>query len=249
MRVAIVYTKERLAVNEFFAKRLAAYTGGDVVDESVSDEYDLYVFRCENSSLRKALEERGKLVVNNALTGKIANDKHLSYELAKGLKIPFLPYVLETDARALSYPCVIKSRFGHGGKEVYWAENEGEASAILSGEELICQTPSEMLGRDIRVYCLGGEVLCAMERSNSKDFRSNFTLGGSCRQIPTPPLLREYCSRVLDALSSDFVGVDFIVDGERYYFNEIEDVVGCRMLYRQGVDAAKLFADYLKSKK
>lgn len=248
MKCAVVYTEERLKVNEYFARALCSYLSADLVDESVGEEYDCYVFRCENSEKRLFFEERGKLVVNNALTGKIANDKHLNYELAKRLKIPFLPYVLTNDARTLSYPCVIKSPFGHGGKEVYWAKNEGEASAILSGEPLICQKPSDMLGRDIRVYCLGGEVLCAMERSNSKDFRSNFTLGGTCRQIQLPSILREYCSRVIGALSADFVGVDFIVDGEKYYFNEIEDVVGCRMLYHEGIDAAKLLADYVKAR-
>ena len=248
MKRAIVYTEERLRVNGFFAESLARYLSADLVDESVGEEYDSYIFRCENSQKRAFLEERGKSVVNNALTGKIANDKHLSYELAKELKIPFLPYVLSCDGKGISYPCVVKSRFGHGGKEVFWANDEGEAKTLFSGETLLCQTPSKELGRDVRVYCLGGKILCAMERCNRKDFRSNFTLGGTCRQVQLPPLLRESCKKIVAALSADFVGVDFIADGGKFYFNEIEDVVGCRMLYSCGIDAAKVFADYLQSK-
>lgn len=240
MKVAIVYTKERLAVNEFFAKKLSEYTGGEIVDESVSDRYDLYLFRCENSILRTELEKKGKRVVNNALTGRIANDKVLSYELARRLEIPFLPFT--TDAEQANFPCVAKSPYGHGGKEVFWCETREECHFV---EPMIYQKPSVQRGKDVRVYCLGNEILCAMERYNEHDFRSNFTLGGTCKRTELPSRVKEYVYRILKALGPTMVGIDFIIDGDTYYFNEIEDVVGTRMLYHEGIDAAKLLSEFL----
>lgn len=248
MKTAIVYTEERLRVNRFFAETLSSYLGADVVDLSVSDDYDLYIFRTEDAALRAELEGKGKRVVNNALTGVIANDKHLSYELAAELGVPFLPYVLQGEGE-IGYPCVVKSRFGHGGKQVFWADDKREAERLLKGEGYLLQKPSENRGEDIRMYCLGGEVLAAMRRKNENDFRSNFTLGGSCERIAPPAELVGLCRRFYEALRFDFVGIDFLVEREGYLFNEIEDVVGTRMLYSAGLDAAKRFADYLKSEK
>ena len=184
----------------------------------------------------------------NALTGVIANDKHLSYELAAELGVPFLPYVLQGEGE-IGYPCVVKSRFGHGGKQVFWADDKREAERLLKGEGYLLQKPSENRGEDIRMYCLGGDVLAAMRRKNENDFRSNFTLGGSCERIAPPAELVGLCRRFYEALRFDFVGIDFLVEREGYLFNEIEDVVGTRMLYSAGLDAAKRFADYLKSEK
>lgn len=243
MKTAIVYTKERLAVNEFFARKLAEYLCGDVVDEEVSDEYDMYLFRCENSKLRKELEEKGKLVVNNSYTGRIANDKVASYELIQKLEIPFLPFTVNPDEA--QFPCVAKSPYGHGGKEVFWVNTREECN--FDGK-MIYQKPSKQLGKDVRVYCLGKEILYAMERKNEHDFRSNFTLGGACKRTLLPENVVGYVKKIINALQSDFVGIDFIIEGDTYYFNEIEDVVGTRMLYHEGIDAAKLFAEYVQKK-
>ena len=44
----------------------------------------------------------------------------------------------------------------------------------------------------------------------------------------------------------DFVGIDFFPDVNGPVFNEIEDVAGTRMLYSvYGIDAAKVYADYM----
>ena len=51
------------------------------------------------------------------------------------------------------------------------------------------------------------------------------------------------------ALDFDFVGVDFIRNGGRWVLNEIEDVVGTRMLYSlTDIDAADRYIEYILGK-
>ena len=93
----------------------------------------------------------------------------------------------------------------------------------------------------MRVYMLGGEAIAAVRRTSKTDFRSNFKLGGKVASVDIPPDAAEMARRLYDRLKFDFAGVDFIRDGGRWIFNEIEDVVGTRMLYATtALDAAKL---------
>jgi len=44
----------------------------------------------------------------------------------------------------------------------------------------------------------------------------------------------------------DFVGIDFIFSDGKPYLNEIEDVVGTRMLYKlTDLDPAKMYIEYI----
>ena len=58
-------------------------------------------------------------------------------------------------------------------------------------------------------------------------------------------------NKLREALDFDFVGVDFIRHDGRWVLNEIEDVVGTRMIYAlTDIDAADKYIDYiLKNKK
>jgi len=50
-------------------------------------------------------------------------------------------------------------------------------------------------------------------------------------------------------LHFDFVGVDFIRDGGAWILNEIEDSVGCRMLYKTSkIDVAKEYLRYVANR-
>lgn len=251
MKTAIVYNAERLSVNGFFANALARELSAQIVDETVDDSFDLYLIRTENVQLRQALERRGKYVSNNAETGRVGNDKHLSYQFAAERGIRFLPYRLIRRGDSVTFPCVVKSRFGHGGKQVFWVRDSAELARVfasLPDETLIAQRPSETLGRDLRVYVLGGHILQGMLRENAHSFKSNFTLGGSCRPFPPSKEIEDMALCLARELKADFVGVDFLFDGDTPVFNELEDVVGTRMLYQTGMDAAARYASYLKEK-
>ena len=254
MKGAVVYDKERLAAvsknmsNRWMGETLCRLLGFELRDvtEDLS-EYSVAVFRPEDPQPRGELEGRGGRAFNNALTGKIANDKKLAYEFTRDLGIEACSWTSSLDEA--SYPCIVKSRFGHGGKEVFWANDRREAEEILAeigAENAIFQRPAKTLGKDVRLYMLGGELISCVERLNPHSFKSNFTLGGRARLIECPPTALEQAKYICKQLDCDFVGIDFIFDGDLPLFNEIEDVVGTRMLYSNGIDAAEIYARYIR---
>ena len=56
--------------------------------------------------------------------------------------------------------------------------------------------------------------------------------------------------RILPELLPDFVGIDFVFGREGVYLNEIEDVVGTRMLYElTDLDPARMYMEYIAQSK
>lgn len=205
-----------------------------------------------------ALEQLGIRVFNNGITTRVANDKWQTYQKALEWGLPVLDTCLvkertmadgsaEQDVPGLprvvsrmQYPQVLKAVSGHGGSQVFWADNEQQRTQIIrelteqgvTPEEIICQQTCSEPGKDMRVYVLGGAIYCAVLRSAKGDFRSNFSLGG---QIALAELTREQqrvIDRLYEELQFDFVGIDFIAHEGGWILNEIEDVVGTRMIYQ-----------------
>ena len=199
---------------------------------------DYAIVRTIFPMLSRALTAAGVRVFNNARVSEIANDKRRTQALAARLGIPTPDTLFFTrstfNASAQSYPAILKSTDGHGGNEVFYVEDvksAGNAVESLKKKDFLLQEPVDF-GRDIRVYLLGGKVLCAVERRSETDFRSNFSLGGSCAlYTPTKEMLR-VVKRIDRALKPTFVGVDFIFKNGAPMLNEIEDIVGSRMVYK-----------------
>ncbi len=113
----------------------------------------------------------------------------------------------------------------------FWKERfEG-----LSGKRCIIQEQIKSRSQDVRVYVVGNEIYHAVLRTGVKDFRSNFSLGGSVREYVLSEEEKNLVFTLLKAwkgLTLGLVGLDFIVaeDGG-FIFNELEEMAGCRMLY------------------
>ncbi len=150
-----------------------------------------------------------------------------------------------------SLPLVVKPACGHGGKGVALCKTEEELRAAVSAiapDAPLFQPPTGERGVDVRVYLLGGELFAAMERRGAPgDFRSNFCLGGTARRLAPPPALQEAVGRVCALAAFDYAGADFLREGERYLLNELEDVVGARMLYTHTeLDPIAAFAAHIR---
>ena len=228
----------------------------------------LAVNRSRLSSVSYELESRGVRVFNPASVTKTGNDKELSYKLAASLNIPYMPYLTVNDdgygdigntARDFGYPLVLKPADGHGGKHVFLINDEPELMSSVSdiindpshkpGGKLILQRPCTLTGRDLRVYIVGNRIIAGMLRSSGpdNDFRANFSLGGTAALHTLTDTERLLTEKMIDALPSDFIGIDFIYDKDgNPIFNEIEDAVGSRMLYKEtDIDIISLFADHI----
>lgn len=264
MRGWLIYDGQGAARNRWFwgeCIRVGAELGLaielKVVDPSaweipVCELPDFALVRTIAPKLNERLEKLGVRVFNRYAVSRVANDKWESYLFAKGLGLPVMPTELVAEYRngsPFGYPAVVKSRDGHGGAEVFLVRSKSEWNAFVYGNEVerfIVQPLCDEAGKDLRVYVLGGEVLAGVYRVSESDFRSNYSLGGSVQRIPAPMETVKAVQKIHQSLGLDFVGVDFIRHGGEWVFNELEDSVGCRMLYQtSNVDAVAEYIGYV----
>ena len=210
---------------------------------------DFAIVRFICPSLNEYLESRGVRVFNNAKTAKIACDKWLTYQFLIEHGMP----VLETELlleRTLSYPFITKTRDGHGGQEVFWVENERALKRVTNTknpDSFIVQRPSDITGKDIRIYSVNGEITACVLRTAKNGFKSNFSLGGSVELVQADTQQKKLVKKIYDLLHFDFVGIDFLPTKNGWVINEIEDSAGARMLYSlSDIDIACTMMEHVK---
>lgn len=265
MRGVLIYDSVGKTRNEWFIGRLteSAEALGHHLDLVVCDgnyapeeKPDFAIVRTINPRINEHLERLGVPTFNNAKTSRIANDKWQTYLLAKEVGIPVMdtkkPTSLQSAVDSFPYPFIVKAVDGHGGSEVFSVKDEEECREVISRlglHRIITQKKCSEVGVDMRVYMLGGEILAAAKRTSHSDFRSNFSLGGSAEIVDVPDEIKGILKTVYGSLKCDFVGVDFIRHGGKWILNEIEDVVGTRMLYSlTDMDAAKIYVEHVIKK-
>ncbi len=145
---------------------------------------------------------------------------------------------------------IIKSASGHGGREVMFLSeyfekyecsfdnfksaptSQEQAAADYFSDKYVVQPLVKCGGRDLRVYIIGGNIIGAVIRKANDGFKSNFSLGGTVGLYTLNSVQESIVEKITDAIDIDYGGLDFLVCGENdeLIFNEIEDVVGARML-------------------
>ena len=250
----IIYNDHDKKLNEWFVECCLKSLNNDefsllykeeneVIDYINSNQIDFVIFRCRNYSLLNEIEKRGIRCFNNTKTNSLANDKYRTYLFFKEHGFPCLETSLERGD--ISFPLVMKSLDGHGGKEVYLINSEDELEP--SDKKFIYQKFLPNMG-DVRLYVLNKKVIGAVKRSNIKDFRSNFSLGGEVEEYKASTEMIDIAIKISELLDADYIGVDFIIYDKGFVVNEIEDPVGARMLLKaNGVDAVSLFIKHIKN--
>lgn len=178
-------------------------------------------------------------IFNPVDTAKIVNDKALTHlELSK-LNIPMLPtFFIQghalTENAPLDYPFIIKSVTGRGGKEVCLLESEKNWQTFkreCKNQSYIAQPTNVQKGKDLRVFVIGKEIVAAVLRHNETDFRANFKLGGKAIPYQLSENEIKLINKIIGHFQFGLVGIDFLLDHDgNLLFNEIEDVVGSRIL-------------------
>ena len=214
---------------------------GDLTALFEGDLPDFAIVRTICPKINARLEALGVRTFNNAKTAELACDKYKTYLACKAWNIPVLP--TWRAGERTEFPCVMKRTDGHGGTEVFWIKNQAELEKYAqTGGEYIYQKPNKILGKDMRVYTVGGEIVGAVLRSSSDSFKSNFSLGGSVQSAEVDKEQKAIVAKLYKELAFDYVGIDFLPTEEGWVLNEIEDSAGARMLYQcTDVDIAALF--------
>ncbi len=216
------------------------------------EDPDFVISRAIYPLLSKHLEIMGTRVFNNSFVAEICNDKAKTYQYLSKTGITmvdssFYPNNLVSDVlkrleTGKSY--VIKAVDGHGGSQVflydkasqYTSNVQSDIQNIISGigrSDIVVQPVVGQRHQDLRVYVIGNEVIGSVLRTAKEGFKSNFSLGGQVEFYNLSSEEREIVDKIISQFDFGLVGIDFIVgDHGELIFNEIEDVVGSRMLYQ-----------------
>ncbi|MFB7138295.1 RimK family alpha-L-glutamate ligase [Gottfriedia sp. NPDC056225] len=215
------------------------------------------IMRAISQMLSSHFEEMGIRVFNNHAISSMANHKFLTHQKLANLGIPMLDTLYckkSTIAKAIDtiqFPCVLKNCTGRGGSEVFLINDQEELLETVQNsnfDELLIQSVAEQLGKDLRVFIIGKEIIAAVLRYSEKDFRANYSLGGGAILYELSQNEKELIQKIVDHFDFDFVGIDFMFDANnQLILNEIEDVVGSRTLYTvSDIDIVSLYMDYIK---
>lgn len=210
--------------------------------------------RCRDYRLAQHLELMGVRVFNNSVINKIGNHKWDTHQyLAKfNIPMPDTRFVLNRKLKEylalVETDVVVKAVHGHGGSQVclYKPKEEKQIEAIceiMDGEDVVIQPYLKGKGQDLRVYVIGNRIIGAVLRMANKDFRSNYSLGGNVRAYDLNAKEITQVEEIMSHFAFDYVGIDFLIQEDgTLLFNEIEDIVGARMLYHcSDVDPIRLY--------
>ncbi len=216
-------------------------------------DVDFVIFLDKDILLAKLLEEVGIRVFNTAKCLEICDDKFLTsiYLARDKINIPNT-YSLPLEYKAhecfiktIDFPFVLKVNKSSLGEGVFLIKSENDfieaKKQIGTSRAIIQEYISSSSGRDIRVIVLGGKILCAMERTNVQDFRSNISCGGIGSACNLRDDFSEIAIKAARAVGADYCGVDILLGANNELivcevnsnalFTHIEKITGINVAY------------------
>lgn len=223
---------------------------------------DFVINRSIYPLLTKHLEDMGIRVFNNSQIAEICNDKAKTYQYITRLNIPIIESQFvksEYKSRAINKieeAMIIKGVSGHGGNQVFLYDptmdkkaQEDEILRALSGSDMVIQPRVGEKNQDLRVYVIGKTLIAAILRTATSGFKSNYSLGGQVKEYKLSEEDIKLIKTIINEFDFGLVGIDFLIEDDgSLVFNEIEDVVGARMLYQcTDINLVNLYLKYIKS--
>lgn len=238
MKPILVYSKEEAARNKFVVEIFKKELGATLVTPNYRGKADFVINRTNDYTVAEFYEKQGVRVFNPSGFSKLANNKQLCYDFMEKSGIQIMP------TRYGTPPFVKKPIDGHGGRGVIMCNSSAQYD-----EQMVCQKPAGDLGKDLRVWVLGGNIVSAVLRQSNGDFRSNYCLGGSAELYDLSTEEIDLVKKIISLTKGDYYGVDFVFDNGKIVFNELEDTVGARMLYdNTNIDIIKMYCKYIREK-
>ena len=193
------------------------------------EPYDFGILWDKDVKLGAQLEAGGLRLFNSVKAISLCDDKALTHAalqnqlpMPRTIAVPttyrYVGYgdmkFLDTAIGELGLPMIIKECSGSFGKQVYLAHSTQEAREILLKRSAVPMLMQEFVdtsvGRDLRLYVIGGRVAAAMLRHNDHDFRANIAAGGQASAHTPTEEEAALAVRAAEILGLDFAGVDLL---------------------------------------
>lgn len=226
-----------------------------IVEKSGKELPDFAIVRTILPSLNRQLELLMIPSLNNYQVSRICNDKAECYRYLsdKGIPMPDTVFVANREIAGFLKHCpigtVLKAVDGHGGSQVcLYDGNAEEILRIMGRSDMVAQEKVGNKNSDLRVYVIGRRIIASVLRESNEGFRANYSLGGKVSLYTLNEKEEELVQKIISLFDFDMVGIDFILDDNgNLVFNEIEDVVGARMLYQcSGIDIVREYLQYIE---
>ena len=219
---------------------------------------DFAVIRTIDPLLSKQLELMDVAVFNSSEIARLCNNKAYTYQAMAALGVSMVDSLFINKERIpvespLQPPFVVKTVSGRGGNEVMMIHTDAEWKQFITEpqrDDLVIQSCDVELGKDLRVYVVGNQIVGAVLRESNDDFRANFALGGNVSWYELTDQEKVVVKPIIQQFDFGMVGIDFLFSREgRLLFNEIEDVVGSRMLSKvSNVNIIKEYVTFIHKK-
>lgn len=237
MNPVLVYSKQESRRNKFVVDLMQKRLGVVLVEPDYRGDASYVINRSNDYRVAEFYEKQGIRVFNPSSFSRLANNKQACYDFMEKNKIE----IMET--RYSTIPFVKKPYDSHGGNGVVMCHTKEEYD-----ENMVCQKPASDLGKDLRVWVIGGKIITSILRVSKNDFRSNYCLGGDAIPYNLSKTETEKIEEIIALVNGDYYGIDFVFDNGKIVFNELEDSVGARMVYdKTDIDILNLYCDYILS--
>ncbi len=231
-------------------------------------DIDFIVYLDKDKYQSEILESLGIRLFNTHNAVRVCDDKGTTYLalLNSGLNIPKTIFGAlcynkdmpidkgwaEKIAENLGFPIIVKESFGSMGKGVYLANNLSELLEVMEKVKLKPHLFQEYVGEpgvDVRVIVIGGKAVCAMERRNDSDFRSNVAQGGYGKKITLSDEFKRCAEKCALVLGLDYCGVDLLYgeDGKPYVCEVNSNAFISGIEKVTGFNVAKSYAEHIVS--
>ena len=237
----LIYSKEEAKRNSFSIEKYKENL--DIMlmlQENInfSCSADFVINRTNSFEIAEHFEKKGIRVFNPSSLTRLANNKQKCYEFMQNNSIEILPIHYRIP------PLVMKPVDGKGGKNVTLITDGN----IPQREGYVYQKAASELGKDLRVWLIGGRIIASVLRESKSDFRANFCLGGTASIYNLSAEETALIRKISSLFNYDYIGMDFVFDKGKMVFNEIEDSVGARMIYsKTNIDIIKEYCEYIKN--
>ncbi|MFA5576253.1 MAG: hypothetical protein WCZ27_08690 [Tissierellaceae bacterium] len=190
---------------------------------------DFVINRTRSYEVSLLFELNDIRVFNNSEITLLGNNKLAAYSYAKSKGFTYPGVLLNWDGGEI----ISKPNDSHGGQGIGLI---GQVD-LGDGKTRFQQRFLRNIVGDIRFYVIDNKIIHAVLRKAGGKILSNFSQGGEIDYYKFSAQEKSLVEKFMKGLQIDYVGLDFfLTDKKELIFNEIEDVVGSRMLSTLGIN-------------
>ncbi|WP_112181507.1 MULTISPECIES: RimK family alpha-L-glutamate ligase [Paraliobacillus] len=191
---------------------------------------EFVVFIDKDIPLARQLELMGIRVFNSADAIELCDNKVLMYQALAQKKVTIPKTIIAPKVfsdvtkltmenfyeieKALTYPLIIKEGYGSYGEQVFLINDRIqliERIKLLTNRPFLFQEfIKSSYGRDVRINVVGNEVVAAVKRFATDDFRANVQLGSTMETYQPSEKEKALAIQATKAVGADFAGLDLL---------------------------------------